>query len=99
LRGAQSLRAAQPADYLTPGDARELLAEYRRFGAERGLKARELLMPLRIALTGEQHGIELHFVLAALSRAETLARLDSALAAATDSGPTASGRSGPHQEG
>jgi nondiscriminating glutamyl-tRNA synthetase len=98
LRGAQSLRAAQPADYLTPDDARELLAEYRRLGAERGLKARELLMPLRIALTGEQHGIELHFVLAALSRAETLARLDSALAAATDSGPTASGRSGPHQE-
>ena len=84
LRGAQSLRAARSADYLTPDGARELLAEYRRLGADRGLKARELLMPLRIALTGEQHGVELHFVLAAISRTETIARLETALADPAD---------------
>jgi hypothetical protein len=56
-------------------------------------------MPLRIALTGEEHGIELHFVLAALSRAETLARLDGAFAAATDPGSATAGPSEPQQEG
>jgi hypothetical protein len=37
-------------------------------------------MPLRIALTGAEHGPELRFVLAALQRGETLRRLDDALA-------------------
>jgi hypothetical protein len=55
-------------------------------------------MPLRIALTGEEHGIELHFVLAALSRAETIARLDRALAGAADPGPAAAGPSESQQE-
>ena len=55
-----------------PDAARDLLADYRRQGKERlGYGPRELLMPLRLALTGREHGPELHFVLAALDAGET----------------------------
>ena len=65
--------AARTSPYLSPGEARELLAEYRRLGEERlGLSPRELLMPLRQALTGHEHGPELHYVLAAVAADETL---------------------------
>ncbi len=74
------LRRAAPAPYLTPDAARELLGEYRRIGKERGLAPRDLLMPLRRVLTGREHGPELHYVLAALDSAETLARLAAATA-------------------
>jgi nondiscriminating glutamyl-tRNA synthetase len=73
-------RRAVAADWLPPAAARDLLAAYRVWGKEQGIGARDLLMPLRIALTGTEHGPELPFVLAALPRAETLARLDHALA-------------------
>ena len=59
----------------SPPTGRELLGEYRRQGKERGFGPRELLMPLRRALTGREHGPELHFVLAALEAGETLERL------------------------
>jgi len=36
-------------------------------------------MPLRVALTGREHGPELHYVLAALDRPTALARLREAL--------------------
>jgi nondiscriminating glutamyl-tRNA synthetase len=74
-----ALRAASD-EWLKPDAARELLAAYRAWGKERGIGARDLLMPLRIALTGAQHGPELPFVLAALSGAETEARLSASLA-------------------
>ena len=76
------LRRAAPAPYLTPEQARELLGEYRRQGKERSFGARELLMPLRQALTGREHGPDLHFVLAALDAGETLERLARAAAPA-----------------
>ena len=69
------LRRAAPAPYLEPDAARELLGEYRRLGKEHGFTPRDLLMPLRRALTGREHGPELHYVLAAIDRDETLARL------------------------
>ena len=69
--------------YLSPDEAHELLAEYRRRGKERSASPRELLMPLRRALTGREHGPELHYVLAALSADATFARLDHALAQIT----------------
>jgi hypothetical protein len=94
-----ALRRATSSPYLSPDDARELLGEYRRLGKERlALGPRELLMPLRQALTGHEHGPELHYVLAALEAGETLARLAAAThdgppravgAAATDSGAAA----------
>ena len=74
------LRRAAPAPYLAPAAARELLGEYRRRGKERGWTPRDLLMPLRRALTGRDHGPELHYVLAALDGRETLARLAAATA-------------------
>ena len=36
-------------------------------------------MPMRVALTGAEHGPELPYVLAALARTETVARIDAAL--------------------
>jgi nondiscriminating glutamyl-tRNA synthetase len=74
-----ALRAAED-DWLTPDAARGLLAAYRAWGKERGIGARDLLMPLRIALTGAEHGPELPFVLAALEGAETQTRMSAALA-------------------
>jgi hypothetical protein len=66
-----------------------LLGEYRRLGKERlALSPRELLMPLRQALTGHEHGPELHYVLAALEAGETLARL---AAATRDGSPQVAG--------
>jgi Anticodon binding domain len=76
------------AAWLDPAAARELIAAYRVWGKERGIGARELLMPLRIALTGAEHGPELPFVLAALERDETLLRLDNALAGGFAGEPT-----------
>ena len=80
LTHVRALRAAAP-EWLTPAGARELLAAYRAWGKERGVGARDLLMPLRIALTSAEHGPELPFVLAALDRDATLARLDLILTA------------------
>jgi len=82
-----ALRAAED-EWLAPDAARDLLAAYRTWGKERGIGARHLLMPLRIALTGVEHGPELPFVLAALSGAHTRARLSAALAG--DAADTAS---------
>ena len=87
LDHVRALRAAAD-DWLSPPVARDLLAAYRAWGKERGIGARELLMPLRIALTGAEHGPELPFVLAALERAVTLERLDLALAGQSAGEPT-----------
>ncbi len=83
----RELRAASP-EWLPPAGARELIAAYRAWGKEHGVGARDLLMPLRIALTGAEHGPELPFVLAALPRGETLRRLDDALAGSVAGEPT-----------
>jgi hypothetical protein len=72
--------APPSTDYLTPDAALALLGEYRDWGKRHALAARALLMPLRIALTGAEHGPELHFVLAALSGRQALERVQAALA-------------------
>ncbi len=82
-----ALRAEAP-EWLTPAGAGEFLAAYRAWGKERGIGARDLLMPLRIALTCAEHGPELPFVLAALGRDTTLARLDLILAGNAAGEPT-----------
>jgi len=87
LRHVRALRAEAP-EWLAPAGARELLAAYRAWGKERGVGARDLLMPLRIALTSAEHGPELSFVLAALDRDATLARLDLILAGTAAGEPT-----------
>ena len=85
LAAFRELRVAA-AGWLAPPAARQLLAAYRAWGKEAGIGARDLLLPLRIALTGAGHGPELPFVLAALDRDETLRRIDPHLA-----GPTLAG--------
>ena len=87
LTSFRALRAEAP-EWLSPAVARDLLAVYRARGKELGIGARDLLMPLRIALTGAEHGPELPFVLAALARDETLRRLDDALAGSLAGRPT-----------
>jgi nondiscriminating glutamyl-tRNA synthetase len=74
------LRAAA-GDWVSTAVARSILTDYRALGPDLGLNARGLLRPLRIALTGREHGPELHFVIAALDREEALHRLDRALVA------------------
>jgi len=87
LTHVRALRANAP-EWLTPAAARELLAAYRAWGKEQGIGARDLLMPLRIALTAVEHGPELPFVLGALARDDTLERLDLALSGSAAGGPT-----------
>ena len=87
LAHARALRAEAP-DWLAPAGARDLLAAYRAWGKEQGIGARDLLMPLRIALTSAEHGPELPFVLAALDRDTALARLDLILAGDPAGEPT-----------
>ena len=91
LGEVRRLRAGA-AEWLAPAAARELLAAYRAWGKQAGIGARDLLMPLRIALTGAEHGPELPFVLAALDRDETLRRLDPHVPRVTD--PTAGNPAG-----
>ena len=79
---------ASAADWLPLVAAHDLLAAYRAWGKGTGYAARDLLMPLRIALTSAEHGPELPFVLAALGRDETLARLDATLAGKAHGEPT-----------
>jgi glutamyl-tRNA synthetase len=95
-------RRAEAPEWLDADAAREMLAAYRAWGKERGIGARDLLMPLRVALTGREHGPELHYVLAALERPDALTRLDDALVAAAAEGeppPAASTRTPPPTEG
>ncbi len=87
LAHVRALRAEAPA-WLTPVAARELLATYRGWGKECGIGARDLLMPLRVALTSAEHGPELPFVLTALDRDTALARLDHVLSGNPAGEPT-----------
>ncbi len=48
---------------------------FRAAGEELGLKGRDLFVPIRVLLTGEDHGPDLALVVAALGSTETAARL------------------------
>jgi nondiscriminating glutamyl-tRNA synthetase len=87
LTHVRALRAEAP-EWLTSAAARDLLATYRAWGKDGGIGARDLLMPLRIALTSAEHGPELPFVLAAIDRETALARLDLILAGTPAGEPT-----------
>ena len=74
LRLFSELREADDRDHLPHGDAVALVARLRAGGATRGLSARDVLHPLRLALTGAPHGLPLPVVIAVLPRAEALER-------------------------
>jgi glutamyl-tRNA synthetase len=56
-------------------DARRLVGEFKQGFLEKGLKTKEILMPLRVALTGRDRGPALPYLLAVLGREECLKRL------------------------
>jgi glutamyl-tRNA synthetase len=68
------LRAADERDHVPYDEAVELVARLRGAGASRGLSPRDVLHPLRLALTGAPHGLPLPVVIAVLPRAEALER-------------------------
>ena len=59
-------------------DARNLVDELRAWAGERGLKTRDLLHPLRLALTGQNRGPEMARLFAALGAEEARKRIERA---------------------
>ena len=59
-------------------DARSLVDELRAWAAERGMKTRDLLHPLRLALTGQNRGPEMARLFAVLGAEEARARIERA---------------------
>ena len=56
-------------------DAKQIIAEIKRDFMEKGLKAREVLMPVRVALTGKDKGPPLPYLLVVLGLEESISRL------------------------
>lgn len=61
--------------------ARALVAALRAFARDAGLGVRDVLQPVRVALTGADHGPALELVLHALGTGESLLRIERAAAA------------------
>ena len=57
-------------------EARTLVQELRAWAKERGIKTRDLLHPLRLALTGQNRGPEMALVLAVLGPGESYDRIE-----------------------
>ena len=64
--------------------ARGFVGELRSWAKERGIKTRDLLHPLRLALTGQNGGPEMALVLAVLGPGEARRRIDNARKAIGD---------------
>jgi glutamyl/glutaminyl-tRNA synthetase len=58
--------------------ARGFVGELRTWAKERGIKTRDLLHPLRLALTGQNRGPEISLVLAVLGPEEARGRIERA---------------------
>ena len=56
-------------------DARELVGELRAWAKEEGVKTRDLLHPLRLALTGRDKGPQMAYLLAVLGAGEARSRI------------------------
>jgi len=59
-------------------EARDFVAELRAWAKEHGVKMRDLLHPLRLALTGQNRGPEMAFLFAALGPEEARGRIERA---------------------
>ncbi|CAN5157915.1 hypothetical protein BH24ACT19_BH24ACT19_19980 [soil metagenome] len=59
-------------------EARELVGELRTWAKEKGIKTRDLLHPLRLALTGRDRGPEMAYLFAVLGAKESKARIERA---------------------
>ena len=58
--------------------ARSFVGEWRAWAKERGIKTRDLLHPLRLALTGQNRGPEISLILAVLGSDEARGRIERA---------------------
>lgn len=56
----------------------EIKAYLKAIGKELKIKPKEVFMPLRCALTGQMHGVDLHYLIGVWGKAETLKRLQAA---------------------
>ena len=70
----RELREADAREYLPYAEAVALIDSLRACGKTRGLSPRDVLHPLRIALTGSSHGLPLPVVVVVLPREEALER-------------------------
>jgi glutamyl/glutaminyl-tRNA synthetase len=59
-------------------EARGFVGELRAWAKERGLKTRDLLHPLRLALTGRNRGPEMAYLFAVLGADESRERIERA---------------------
>ena len=71
-RAAQALESSKMAGL---EDAREIISGFKQDFIEKGLKPKEVLMPLRVALTGRDRGPALPYLIAVLGREECVRRL------------------------
>jgi nondiscriminating glutamyl-tRNA synthetase len=60
-------------------DADEVIAKLKEFYAQKELRLKEVLMPLRVALTGRDKGPALHYLIAVFGKQECINRLRGAL--------------------
>jgi len=60
-------------------DADDVIGEIKQYYAEKDLKPKEVLMPLRVALTGRDKGPALHYLIAVFGEQECVGRLRQAL--------------------
>lgn len=63
-------------DTLTLEEARSFVGELRAWAKERGIKTRDLLHPLRLALTGRDEGPEMAYLFAVLGPGEAARRIE-----------------------
>jgi glutamyl-tRNA synthetase len=59
-------------------EAQDLVGELRAWGKEKGIKTRDLLHPLRLALTGQNRGPEMARLFAVLGAGEARERIERA---------------------
>ena len=71
-------RSLEDRPILDLEDARDFVGELRAWASERGIKTRDLLHPLRLALTGQNRGPQMACLFAALGAEEARERLEKA---------------------
>lgn len=75
---AQAAQVLENRDVDGVEEAREIVGELRIWAKESGLKTRDLLHPLRLALTGRNRGPEMAYLFAVLGAEESRRRIEAA---------------------
>jgi glutamyl-tRNA synthetase len=75
---AHVVRSLEGREINSVEEARDFVGELRAWAAERGIKTRDLLHPLRLALTGRNRGPEMAYLFAVLGAEESRERIERA---------------------